>query len=197
MVKTPSLPIKHGWKAIDFYLPGVDGKTYHLEECKGSHGLLVAFICNHCPYVQAILDKLIRDAKELRGFGINTVAICSNDAEQYPEDSFEKMQKLAEEKQLPFPYLHDKTQEVALAWRAVCTPDFYGFNQRMELEYRGRLDDSGKELKPDARRELFLAMRQISQTGEGPDEQHPSIGCSIKWMDMHAETVDRLIHGME
>lgn len=197
MVKTPSLPIRHGWKAIDFYLPGTDGKTYHLSECAGDNGLLVAFICNHCPYVQAILDKLIRDAKDLRAFGVNTIAICSNDAEEYPEDSFENMKKLAFQKQLPFPYLHDKTQEVALAWRAVCTPDFYGFNKFLELEYRGRLDDSGKEHKPDAARELYVAMRQISQIGKGPDEQFPSVGCSIKWMEMHKEAVDRLIYGLE
>lgn len=171
-----------GWPAPDFNLVGVDGKRYTLADVRGPNGLLVMFICNHCPYVKAVLDRIIRDARELKAYGIESVAIMSNDPTDYPEDRFEEMQRIAREKDFPFPYLWDETQEVAKAYGAVCTPDFFGFNKDLQLQYRGRLDASGKQpAPPDARRELFEAMVQIAQTGEGPREQVPSIGCSIKW----------------
>lgn len=171
-----------GWKAPDFTLPGVAGKTYSLQDLKGPNGTLVVFICNHCPYVKAIIDRLVRDAAELDSLGINTVAICSNDATTHPDDSFENMKKFAEGHGFTFPYLHDESQEVARAYDAVCTPDFFGFNKDLELQYRGRLDESGRDpAGPDVRRELFEAMKQVAETGEGPREQTPSIGCSIKW----------------
>jgi peroxiredoxin len=171
-----------GWKAPDFSLPGVDGKTYSLQDLKGPNGTLVVFICNHCPYVKAIIDRLVRDAAELAPLGINTVAICSNDATTHPDDSFEHMTKFAEAHGFTFPYLHDESQEVARAYDAVCTPDFFGFNKDLELQYRGRLDESGRDpAGPDVRRDLFEAMKQVAETGEGPREQTPSIGCSIKW----------------
>ena len=172
-----------GKPAIDFSLPGVDGKIWTLDDCRGEKGLLVMFICNHCPYVKAIRDRLVRDTRELRGLGVNSVAIMSNDPTQYEEDSFENMKRVAEEYDFPFPYLLDETQEVAKAYGAVCTPDFFGYNADLELQYRGRLDASRKEAAPaDARRELFEAMRQVAETGKGPEEQIPSMGCSIKWM---------------
>lgn len=170
-----------GEKAKPFDLPGVDGKRYRLEDVMGPKGLVIVFMCNHCPYVKAIIDKLIRDAKDLKAIGVNTVAICSNDAEAYPEDSFENMKRWAEEKQFPFPYLHDETQEVARAYGAVCTPDFFGYNANFELQYRGRLDASGKSPVEGARRELFEAMKLVAETGRGPTDQYPSMGCSIKW----------------
>ena len=171
-----------GWKAIDFDLPGVDGKRYNLAAAKGENGLLVMFICNHCPYVKAIRDRIIRDVNELADYGIATIAIMSNDPMDYPEDSFDNMAKVASEFGYPFPYVWDESQEVAKAYGAVCTPDFFGFNDRLELQYRGRLDASRKEAAPaDARRDLFEAMVQVAQTGQGPKDQIPSIGCSIKW----------------
>jgi hypothetical protein len=142
------------------------------------------FICNHCPYVQAVLDRIIRDARELREHGVGCVGIMSNDPAQYPEDGFEQMARLAREKEFPFPYLFDETQAVARAYGAVCTPDFFGYNAALELQYRGRLDASGRQtVPPDARRELFEAMREIARSGQGPAEQTASIGCSIKWKD--------------
>lgn len=172
-----------GAPAVDFSLPGVDGKTWTLADCKGGSGLLVMFICNHCPYVKAVRERLVRDTQELLGYGIKSVAIMSNDPAEYPEDSFENMRKVAQEFGFPFPYLIDKTQEVAKAYGAVCTPDFFGYNNRLELQYRGRLDASRKETgPPDARRDLFEAMLAIAQTGQGPREQIPSMGCSIKWI---------------
>ncbi len=170
-----------GWKAPDFELPGVDGRTYTFDDIAGEKGTVVVFICNHCPYVKAIVDRLVRDAKELMENGIGFVAISSNDAQQYPADSFDNMKKFAEEHGFPFPYLYDETQEVAKAYGAVCTPDFFGFNANRELQYRGRLDESRKEPVPNARRELFEAMMQIAGTGKGPEKQMPSLGCSIKW----------------
>ncbi len=171
-----------GWKAPDFTLPGVDGKTYSLQELKGSKGTLVAFICNHCPYVQAVIDRLVRDARDLEPLGVKTVAICSNDAVNYPEDSFDNMKRFAEQHGFTFPYLHDESQEVARRYGAICTPDFFGFNADLELHYRGRLDESRKEAAaPHVRRDLFEAMKLIAETGQGPREQIPSIGCSIKW----------------
>lgn len=171
-----------GEPAPDFELPATDGKRYRLSDLKGERGTVVVFICNHCPYVKAIIDRLIRDAKDLAALGVSTIAICSNDAEAYPEDSFENMRRWAEEKGFPFKYLHDATQEVAKAYGAVCTPDFFGYNADLELQYRGRLDESKREAAaPAARRELYEAMRQVAETGKGPKEQIPSMGCSIKW----------------
>lgn len=171
-----------GWKAADFDLPGVDGKRYDLASVIGEKGLLVMFICNHCPYVKAIRDRIIRDVRGLRKYGIGAIAIMSNDPADYPEDSFDNMAQVAREYDFPFPYVWDETQQVAKAYGAVCTPDFFGFNDKLELQYRGRLDASRKEAAPaDARRDLFEGMRQVAETGRGPDEQIPSIGCSIKW----------------
>jgi peroxiredoxin len=170
--------------AVDFDLPGVDGRRWTLAECAGPHGLLVMFICNHCPFVQAIRDRLVRDTRELREHGIHSVAIMSNDTAQFPEDSFANMQKVAREFDFPFPYLLDETQQVARAYGAVCTPDFFGYNSKLQLQYRGRLDASGKQpAAPDVRRDLFEAMRTVAATGHGPERQIPSIGCSIKWRD--------------
>jgi len=184
MVSLQTPVCEFGAPAIDFALPGVDGKVWALEDCKGEKGLLVMFICNHCPYVKAVLDRLVRDARELREMGVNSVAIMSNDPRQYGEDSFENMQKIAKDKGFSFPYLLDETQEVAKAYGAVCTPDFFGYNADLELQYRGRLDASRKEAAPeDARRDLFEAMKQVAETGKGPEEQIPSMGCSIKWID--------------
>lgn len=171
-----------GWKAPGFRLPATDGRTYALEDLKGPSGTLVMFICNHCPYVQAILDRLVRDAAELASFGVASVAISSNDVRTYPEDGFPEMKALAEARGFPFPYLFDENQAVARAYGAVCTPDFFGFNRDLELQYRGRLDASGREPGPKTtRRELFEAMRAVAETGRGPADQIPSIGCSIKW----------------
>jgi len=171
-----------GWKAPAFSLPGVDGKTYSLADLRGKNGTLVMFICNHCPYVKSVIDRIVRDAAELKAYGINTIAISSNDAIHYPEDSFDNMKHFAQAHRFTFPYLYDESQDVARAYNAVCTPDFFGFNDRLKLQYRGRLDASRKEAGPaDARRELFEAMREIANTGKGPREQIPSIGCSIKW----------------
>lgn len=171
-----------GWKAIDFDLLGVDGKRYNLASCKGQNGLLVMFICNHCPYVKAVQDRIIRDVNELKAHGINAIAIMSNDSADYPEDSFENMQSVARQLNYPFPYVWDETQVIAKHYGAVCTPDFFGFNRNLELQYRGRLDASRKEAaSPDVRRDLYEAMVQVAKTGRGPDDQIPSIGCSIKW----------------
>jgi peroxiredoxin len=171
-----------GWKAPGFTLPGVDGKTYSLEELRGPNGTLVMFICNHCPYVKAVIDRIVRDANELRGLGVNAVAISANDAAHYPEDSFDNMKRFAETYRFSFPYLYDDSQAVARAYGAACTPDFFGFNADLALQYRGRLDESRKEAAPPSvRRDLFEAMRQIALTGKGPREQIASIGCSIKW----------------
>ena len=173
-----------GWKAPEFALPGTDGKTWTLADVAGEKGTLVMFICNHCPYVQAVLDRIIRDATELQALGVGVVAISSNDAAAYPADSFEKMKALAVERALPFPYLYDESQQVARDYGAACTPDFFGFDADLGLQYRGRLDASRKEAGPaDLRRDLFEAMKQVAETGTGPEDQIPSMGCSIKWKD--------------
>ena len=170
--------------AVDFSLPGVDGQTWTLQQCRGERGLLVMFICNHCPYVKAVIDRIVRDTNELKVNGVNSVAIMSNDPEQYEEDSFENMVKVAEEYQFSFPYLVDASQQVAKAYGAICTPDFFGYNKDLALQYRGRLDSSGKQAAPvDAQRDLFEAMLQVARTGRGPEQQYSSIGCSIKWKD--------------
>jgi peroxiredoxin len=171
-----------GLPAPDFALPGVDGKVWTRDACKGERGLLVMFICNHCPYVKAVRERIVRDARELAGLGIGCVAIMSNDPSEYPEDSFENMRRVAAEFDFPFPYLLDETQDVAKAYGAVCTPDFFGYDAVLGLQYRGRLDASRKETAPpDARRDLFEAMKEVATTGLAPREQIPSIGCSIKW----------------
>lgn len=174
-----------GWKAPDFALPGVDGKTWRLADVRGERGTLVMFICNHCPYVRSVIDRIVRDAKALGPLGISSVAISANDATTYPEDSFDNMKAFAAEHGFPFPYLYDETQTVARAYDAVCTPDFFGFDAGLGLQYRGRLDASRKEAgPPDLRRDLYLAMKQVAETGRGPTEQIPSMGCSIKWKDV-------------
>jgi peroxiredoxin len=170
-----------GWKARDFALKGVDGKTWSLADARGPKGTLVVFICNHCPYVKAVIGRLVEEAKALREIGIGTIAIMPNDTTAYPQDSFDNMKAFARKHGLPFPYVIDETQEVARAYDAQCTPDFFGFNAQDELQYRGRLDASRTSLVPNAKRELFEAMRLVAETGQGPREQMPSMGCSIKW----------------
>jgi peroxiredoxin len=170
-----------GWKAPDFRLPATDGRSYALADIAGERGTLVMFICNHCPYVRGAIDRIVRDAAELATLGVGSVAISANDAIAYPDDSFDKMSIFAAESRLPFPYLYDESQEVARRYGAVCTPDFFGFNAGLELQYRGRLDAGGRTAVPGARRELFEAMSLIAKTGEGPREQSPTMGCSIKW----------------
>lgn len=167
---------------LNFSLPGVDGQVWTPESCRGENGLLVMFICNHCPYVKSIRERIVRDVHELAALGINSVAIMSNDPAEFEEDSFENMRAVADQFNFPFPYLIDETQEVAKAYGAVCTPDFFGYNVDLKLQYRGRLDASRKETAAvDVRRDLFDAMKQVAETGRGPDEQIPSMGCSIKW----------------
>ena len=174
-----------GRPAVDFALDDADGRRWTLEECRGPNGTLVMFICNHCPFVKAILDRLVRDTRELEAHGVRSVAIMPNDPSQYPDDSPDNMRRVARERGFTFPYLIDVTQDVARAYGAVCTPDFFGYNADLELQYRGRLDASGrKPAPPDAKRELFDAMVGIAQTGRGPAEQAQSIGCSIKWSEL-------------
>ena len=171
-----------GWKARDFNLPGVDGKRHTLASARGKNGLLVMFICNHCPYVKSIRERIVRDTLELKQYGINSIAIMSNDPAEYEEDSFEHMKEIAQVFNYPFPYVLDETQQIAKDYGAVCTPDFFGFNARLELQYRGRLDASRKDTAPaDASRDLFDAMVTVAKTGKGPAEQIASMGCSIKW----------------
>ncbi len=173
-----------GTPAPAFELPATDGRRYSLDELKAPKGTLVVFMCNHCPHVKAVIDRLIRDARELKDLGVNTVAISSNDVAAYPADSFDNMRRWAEEKRFPFPYLYDESQAVARAYGAVCTPDFFGYDADLKLQYRGRLDASKRDAAPpDAKRELFEAMRQVAETGQGPAEQVPSMGCSIKWRE--------------
>jgi len=170
-----------GWRAVDFDLPATDGKRYRLADIQGPKGLLVMFICNHCPYVKAVIDRIVRDCAELKGHGIGSVAISANDPTDYPEDSFDHMQRVARELRFPFPYLWDESQDIARAYDAACTPDFFGFNSKRELQYRGRLDASRTTAVPNARRDLFEAMVQVADTSKGPAEQISSMGCSIKW----------------
>ena len=171
-----------GWSAPNFLLQGTDGRTYGLSDVSGENGTLIMFICNHCPYVLAILDKLRRDARDLQALGVGVAAICSNDAIAYPADSFENMQAMAEREGFSFPYLHDVDQSVARSYDAACTPDFFGFDAKGGLQYRGRLDDTrGSAASAPSRRDLFEAMKQVAETGHGPQDQVPSMGCSIKW----------------
>lgn len=170
------------WAAPDFELPATDGKTYSLADVSGPNGVVVVFICNHCPYVLAVIDRIIRDAKDLVEHGVGFAAICSNDSSTHPADSFENMAKMAEEKGFPFPYLHDEDQSAARAYDAACTPDFFGFNADMKLQYRGRLDASRNKAGPDdLRRDLYEAMVEVAKSGQGPQDQVASMGCSIKW----------------
>lgn len=181
MAVTPPV-CEFDWPAPDFTLPATDGHSYGLSDVAGESGTLIMFICNHCPYVLSVLDKIIRDARELQALGIGVAAICSNDAQTHPDDSFEKMKELAEARDFPFPYLHDETQTVAREYGAACTPDFFGFNKNLGLQYRGRLDASGRNPAPrGAPRELYEAMVRVVRTGRGPADQTPSMGCSIKW----------------
>jgi peroxiredoxin len=170
-----------GWQAPDFRLEGVDGRSYALADVRGESGTLVMFICNHCPYVKAVIDRIVRDVAALEEKGIGAVAIMSNDTEAYPADSFDNMKRFAAEHRFNFPYLIDRTQEVARAYDAVCTPDFFGFDRDLGLQYRGRLDESKREAAPGARRELYEAMVEVAETGQGPKDQVPSMGCTIKW----------------
>ncbi len=173
-----------GRAAIDFDLPGVDGRRHSLASARGPQGLLVMFICNHCPYVKAVIHRIVRDARDLAALGIGSIAIMSNDPTDYPEDSWDNMVAIARDLDFPFPYVLDASQAVAKAYGAVCTPDFFGFNADLQLQYRGRLDDTGRNApRPDARRELFEAMTLVAAGGRGPAEQTPSIGCSLKWRD--------------
>ena len=183
MVRTETPICEFDLPAINFKLKGVDEQFYDLTSLKGPNGLLIMFICNHCPYVKSIISRIIRDTKELKHLGINSVGIMSNDPNEYPEDSFENMKKMALEYNFSFPYLIDETQDVARGYGAVCTPDFFGYNNKLGLQYRGRLDESKKESIDGAKRELFEAMKQISKSGKGPEKQIPSMGCSIKWFE--------------
>ncbi len=180
MVLTQTPDCDLGQIAPDFKLLGVDNKHWALADCIGEKGVLVMFICNHCPYVKAIQTRLVEETLALKNVGIHAVAIMSNDPTDYAEDSFANMQQIAKEYHYPFPYLFDETQTVAKAYGAVCTPDFFGYNQSQQLQYRGRLDDGGMNSTP-TKRELVEAMTQIANTGLAPKQQFPSIGCSIKW----------------
>lgn len=181
MATTPPV-CDFGWKAPDFRLPDTRGDIYDLSGLKGENGLVIAFICNHCPYVLAVIDRIVRDAADLAPLGVGFAAICSNDATTHPADGLDGMKKMAREHDFFFPYLHDEDQSVARAYDAACTPDFFGFNSDLELQYRGRLDASRNSAGPaDLRRDLFEAMKQVAETGQGPRDQVPSMGCSIKW----------------
>ena len=175
------------WKAKDFALQGIDGRTYSLADIRGPKGTLVVFICNHRPYVKASINRIVTEANALREIGIETIAIMPNDTESYPEDSFDNMKAFAARYGFSFPYVIDTSQEVARAYCAQCTPDFFGFNAKDELQYRGRLDAARMTAVPNAGRDLFEAMKQIAETGHGPQEQFPSMGCSIKWKDLYSE----------
>ena len=181
LTKTPICDF--GKKAEEFKLKSIDNKIISLNDIKGEKGTLIMFICNHCPYVKAVIKDLVQDCKNLREFGINSVAICSNDVKNYPEDSFENMSFFSKENNFSFPYLHDEDQKIAKKFDAVCTPDFFGYNNKLELQYRGRIKQL-KDLKPinSGESELFNALKLISKTGKGPEEQHPSMGCNIKWI---------------
>ena len=180
LLHTPA--IKDNFQAPDFTLKNIDGNTLSYDDIKGENGTVIAFICNHCPYVKAIITRFVEDAKALQEQGIGIVAIMPNDTENYPADSFENMQKFAEENDFTFPYLIDETQEVAKAYDAICTPDIYGFNADGQLQYRGRLDSAGpKEADENTIKELVNAMLEVTEKGTASAEQFSSMGCSIKW----------------
>ena len=182
MVATETPPGQYGAIAADFSLPDPAGRVWTLDEIRGAQATLIMFICNHCPFVQAVADRIVRDTNELRRFGIGVAAIMPNDIEHIPADAPEYMARWSSKLGFTFPYLYDEFQAAARAYGAVCTPDFFGYDADLRLRYRGRLDGSGRESAPEgAPRELFDAMRQITRTGDGPETQHASIGCSIKW----------------
>jgi len=181
MALTESRALALGMPCPDFRLRSVDGETYARDDFDDKPVLVVMFICNHCPYVKAVVTKIVRDMNDLRGLGIGSIAIMSNDVAAYPDDSFDNMKIFAAQNQFTFPYAIDDTQEVARAYDAVCTPDFFGFDRDLMLAYRGRLDASGRSSEPHAARELYDAMSAVAKTGEAPSVQHPSVGCSIKW----------------
>ena len=180
LTKTPICDF--GKKAEDFKLNSTDNKIISLNDIKGEKGTLIMFICNHCPYVKAVIKDIVEDCKKLETSGIKSLAICSNDVKNYPEDSFENMIEFAKKNQFNFPYLIDETQEIAKTYDAVCTPDFFGYNKNLELQYRGRLREL-KNLIPvrSGESDLYKAMKQITETEKGPTNQIPSAGCSIKW----------------
>ncbi|HHG89437.1 MAG TPA: thioredoxin family protein [Devosia sp.] len=181
MPVSPDMP-ELGVKAAGFTLPATDGKMYSLSDIMGENGAVIAFICNHCPYVRAITDRMVADARTLQKLGVGFGAICSNDANKSPDDSFENMVVFAKERGFNFPYLHDESQEVARAYEAVCTPDFFGLNAEGLIEYRGRMDEGRTTPPPQgAKRDLVEAMAEIVRTGKGPEDQIASAGCSIKW----------------
>ncbi len=179
LMHTPTAEL--GAKCPDFSLPGLDGKNYSLKDFKNGHSLVVMFICNHCPYVKAIEERLVQLGHDLKTMNVSVVAICSNDGESYPEDSFENLKKNYLAKKMPFYYLHDETQEVAKNFGAVCTPDFFVYDKDLRLSYRGRLDDSWKEPSQVTKRELYEAVKMLEK-GEVPKNQMSSMGCSIKWL---------------
>lgn len=181
LLHTP--PISETIATIDFTLKNIDETTLSFADVKGENGTVIAFICNHCPYVHAIIDRLVEDAKALQNMGIGVAAIMPNDTNNYPQDSFPNMQKFAQENAFTFPYLLDETQDVAKAYNAICTPDIFGFNAQNQLQYRGRLDSAGANAADEnTKKELIEAMQTISETGTGPEQQFSSMGCSIKWV---------------
>ena len=182
LTKTPICDF--GKKAETFKLNSTDNKIVSLNDIKGENGTLIMFICNHCPYVKAVIEDIVQDCKKLESNGVKSVAICSNDVKNYPEDSFENMIKFSQNHKFNFPYLFDETQEIAKKYGAVCTPDFFGYNKNLELQYRGRIREL-KDLKPVKNNDsdLIKAMRLIAKTGKGPENQIPSMGCSIKWFE--------------
>ena len=181
MTRLDTSPGTLGTTAPPFDLPGVDGKRHTLATVRGANGLVVMFLCNHCPYVKAVIDKIPRDLRELAALGIGGVAIMSNDVEAYPEDSFDNMRAVAARHGFGFPYVYDATQDVARAYGAVCTPDIFGYDRDLRLVYRGRLDDAGRTPREGNRRDLVEAMRAVTRGQPAPAEQYASIGCSIKW----------------
>jgi len=181
MAQRPASPVTLGWPAAWFDLPGIDGRRHTPDSARGERGLVVMFLANHCPYVRAVAAKIARDTDALAAVGIGSIAIMSNDAATYPEDSFDNVKRFAAEHRFGFPYVIDESQEVARAYDAVCTPDFFGFDADLTLAYRGRLDAAGRSTDTTAKRELYDAMAQVARTGRAPLEQHPSIGCAIKW----------------
>jgi peroxiredoxin len=181
MVSLRTPPGNLGWTAPAFDLPGTDGRRHTLDSVRGAHGTVVMFICNHCPYVKAVIDKIVRDMAALSTHGVGGVAIMSNDPADHAEDSFANMKAVAAHHGFGFPYLIDETQDVARAYCAVCTPDFFCFDRDLALAYRGRLDASGRSPDPNAARELYAAMVDVAAGRAAPAVQHPSVGCSIKW----------------
>jgi peroxiredoxin len=180
-VKDQKGPVQPGWQAADFRLKGTDGKFYTLADARGPKGLVVIFMCNHCPYVLGALDRIVRDMMELKVLGINAIGIMPNDTVSHPADSFENMKKLAAQKSFPFPYVIDETQDIARSYEASCTPEFYGFDTDLKLVYHGRLDAGRTAAPADGHRDLFEAMKKVADGGKVPSDQQPSMGCSIKW----------------